>query len=413
MPSLSKLVWLAIAAFAIGTESYVVAGLLPDLAADLHVSVALAGQLITVFALAYAVGSPILAVLTANFERRQVLLSSMAAFAVFNVVAASASSYFALMLARVGLALAAGTFMPAASAYAVAISSAERRGRALAIVYTGLTVSMVIGVPLGVLIGEHLGWRFTFLGVAGLATVALIGMAFALKRLPVTRGATLGERIAVARRPDIFGALVITVVVLAGAFSVYSYLAPYLTQIAGLTHNAIAAGLFVFGVGSAIGNLVSGAATDRVGPQKVIYVVLASLVVLFVVLGLAGTLLSPAVARWVVIPTIAIWGFVGWSFPSAQQARIVAMDPRQAPLTLSLNASAIYLGVSLGAFLGSLMVARGAIGSIGLGAAVCEAAAFGLLVVTARRKRRRKHPLTAVASAGPEDTAVAQPIPPN
>ncbi len=389
MNSLSKLVWLAVGAFAIGTESYVIVGLLPDLASDLHVSVPLAGQLITVFALAYAFGSPLLAVATAQMERKRLLLISLAAFAVFNIGAALARDYGSLLAARIGLALAAGTFMPAASAYAVAVTSEERRGRALSIIYTGLTVATVIGVPVGVLAGEHFGWRFTFVGVAALATVALAGLALTLSPVRSSARVSLRERIAIARRPDILGALVVTVVVLTGAFSIYSYLTSFLQQTTGLSGSAVAGVLFLFGVGSAIGNLVSGTASDRFGPVRVILVVLSALVLLFVALTLTGTLLAPTAGRWVIVPLVALWGLVGWSFPSAQQTRIVAMEPRLAPITLSLNASAIYFGVSLGAFLGSLAVARRAVADIGVLGAICEALAIAALLWGLRRRASR------------------------
>lgn len=410
MNSLSKLVWLAVGAFAIGTESYVIVGLLPDLASDLHVSVPLAGQLITAFALAYAFGSPLLAVATAQMERKRLLLVSLAAFAVFNVGAALAHDYGSLLAARIGLALAAGTFMPAASAYAVAITSEERRGRALSIIYTGLTVATVIGVPVGVLAGERFGWRFTFVGVAALALLALVGLALTLSPVRSSARVSLRERIAIARRPDILGALVVTVIVLTGAFSIYSYLTPFLQQTTGLSGSAIAGVLFLFGVGSAIGNLVSGGASDRFGPVKVILVVLSALVLLFVALTLTGTLLAPLAARWVIVPLVAVWGLVGWSFPSAQQTRIVAMEPRLAPITLSLNASAIYLGVSLGAFLGSLAVSARAVADIGVLGAICEALAVAALVWSLRWRTRRRTsnadvslPYAPAASAAPID----------
>lgn len=383
------LAWLALGAFAIGTESYVVAGLLPTLAADLGVSVPIAGQLITVFALAYAIGSPLLAVATAGLDRRRLLLGGLAVFALFNLVAAAASSYAMLLAARIGLALAAGTFMPAASAYAVAVAPAKQHGRALSIIYTGLTVATVIGVPAGVLVGEHFGWRLTFALVAALAAVAWLGLALTLA--PVRRAAavSLAERIAIARRPEVLRALAVTVVTLTGAFSIYSFVAPFLHDNAGLSGTAVALVLFGFGAGSAIGNLASGAASDRIGPQRIVRLVLGGLVVLFATLSAAATWLPPETARWVIVPTLAIWGFVGWSFPAAQQARIVALAPKLAPITLSLNASAIYLGVSLGAVLGSAVVAHRSSAALGWVGAASEVVALGVLLWRPRRRRRR------------------------
>jgi predicted MFS family arabinose efflux permease len=406
MKTLSTLNWLAVAAFAIGTESYVVAGLLPSLAADLHVSVSAVGQLITVFALAYAVGSPVVAVVTARFERRRLLLGSLAVFAVFNLVAAAAKGYATLMLARVGLALAAGTFIPAASAYAVAVTPESRRGRALSIVYTGLTVATVVGVPSGILVGEHFGWRMTFVLVAGLAALAWAGLAATLSPVRSSVAVPLRERVALARRPDVASALLVTVLTLTGAFTIYAYIAPLLQETTGLGGSAVAAVLFLFGAGSAVGNLLSGWISDRVGPRRVVNAVLAMLIVLFTALSVAGTEMAVDVARWVIVPLLGLWGLIGWSFPAAQQARIVAMAPRLAPVTLSLNASAIYLGVSLGAFLGSLAVGRQATADLGFIGAACEVAALIVLVLTPRAVRVGRHsPIREPADAAAPEPA--------
>jgi predicted MFS family arabinose efflux permease len=384
-----QLLCLALGAFAIGTESYALAGLLPLLSKDLGVTVALAGQLITAFALAYALGSPLLAVATADKDRRLILLVSISTFGLFNILAAFAPSYAVLFIARIGMALSAGTFMPAASAYAVAISPVERRGRSLSIIYSGLTFATVIGVPVGVLVGERLGWRSIFLGAASLALLALIGLVFNLRRVEHQTGASLAERIAIARRPDVLNALIITVVALTGAFTVYTYLAPFLAETTGLTGDAVAVVLFLFGFGSTIGNLAAGSAADRFGPDRVMAVILVSLTALFAILTLSAQFLPPHSARWVIIPVIGLWGFVGFSFPATQQARLVGMAPRLAPVTISLNASAIYLGISLGAVLGSLVVSHHAVARIGWVAVTCDVLALTALYFSPSRRAAR------------------------
>lgn len=383
MPNLKQLLCLALAAFAIGTEGYVIAGILPLLAGDLHVSVSLAGQLISVFALTYAVASPILAVVTAATERRKLLMTSITLFGIFNLVAATAHSFTALMLARVGLALAAGAFMPAASAYAVAVVPQERRARALALIYMGLTLAMVIGVPVGVVAGEAFGWRFPFAAVAGMSFVAMIGLARNLQRIPGDTTVTLRQRLAIAREPAMLRALAVTAIVLAGVFSIYAYIAPFLQGAAGLTGGGIAAVLALFGVGSAAGNLLGGSLSDRAGPDRVVTSVLGLLAILFAGLGLAAEFLHGSAAAWVIVSLIGVWGLVGWCFPAAQQARIVALAPRFAPIALSLNASAIYLGVSAGAFLGSVVGRTGSFTHVPWAGSVCELAALVLAVAGA------------------------------
>ncbi len=386
MNNWTKLISLALGAFVIGTESYIVAGVLPSLASDLGVTIPMAGQLITAFALTYALSSPIIAVATAQMERRKLLLFSLGAFGLFNLVAASAHTFGLLLAARVGLGLSAGTFMPAASAYAVATIPAAQRGRALSIIYGGLTVALVIGAPVGVLLGEHFGWRTNFIAVALLTAGALAGLVFTLKRLRSTVSVSLAERIAIARRPDILATLAVTVLALAGVYTIYSYLAPFLQLRAHLAGDAIALVFFLFGVGSTAGNFLSGSLTDRVGPGRVITTVLTGLSIVFALLSLTGMFFPPEVARWIIVPLIVLWGFLGFSFPSAQQAHITSLAPKLAPITLSLNASAIYLGASLGALIGSFVVAHGSPGQLGWVGALCIAGALVLLRFTRRRR---------------------------
>lgn len=379
MNNSSKLIPLALGAFAIGTESNVVAGVLPTIATDLSVSVPAAGQLITAFALTYALGSPLIAVATGTMERRRLLLASIGAFGFFNLLAVVAHHYGLLFVARVGMGLAAGTFMPAASGYAVATTSAEQRGRALAMIYGGLTVSMVTGVPLGVLLGEHLGWRAIFVGVAVLSLIAFAGLALTLKSLRPTAAVNLIERFAIARRPDVLGTLAVTVLMMGGAYTLYAYLAPFLLETSQLGGGTVAFVLLLFGVGSTAGNFLSGRTTDRIGPRRVLTTALTVLIGVFAALSFVSTLLPSEIARWIIVPLIALWGFFAYAFLPAQQARMASLEPKLAPITLSLNASAIYLGASLGAALGSVVLARGPAHHLGWVAAICEIGALVLL----------------------------------
>jgi len=175
----SALYWLALGTLAIGTEGFMIAGLLPDISADLGVSIQAAGQLVTVFALTYAISSPVLTALTGNFDRRRLLAVAMGAFAAANVVAFEASGYWGLLGARMLLALAAGVFVPAANALASTLVPPRFRGRALAVVNGGTTIAIALGVPLGALVGDRFGWRTTFAGVAMIATLATAGLILA------------------------------------------------------------------------------------------------------------------------------------------------------------------------------------------------------------------------------------------
>ncbi|HEY4246063.1 MAG TPA: MFS transporter [Lacunisphaera sp.] len=399
---MKRLFLLALGAFAIGTEGYAIAGLLPTVAADLGVTVPVAGQLITAFSISFALGSPLLAVATGHLERKRLLLASILVFGLFNIVAALAHTYIMLLTARIGLALSAAAFMPAASAYAVAVSPVAQRGRALSIIYAGLTVATLVGVPLGVLIGERFGWRSIFLLAGGLSLATFIGLATLLVPSRSNGSATLGERIAVARRPEVLGALMVTVVFMTGVFAIYTYIAPFLKQTTGLAGSAVAVVLFIFGAGATIGNLAAGSLADRIGASRVVTTVLLGLVVVFSAISLAAETLAPHFAPWVILPAIGLWGLVGFAFPAAQQMRLVAMDPKLTPITLSLNASAGYLGVSLGALLGTAVVAHGAISGLGWVAAAGELTAFFVLLYTLRaRATGATHSIETVPSALP------------
>ena len=187
-----------------------IAGLLPGLAGDLGVQVTTAGQLVTVFALFYAFGSPLLAVITVGVERKRLLTWSIAGFLLANLIAASATSFIMLMGARVLLGLMAGLFTPSALGFAAAFAAPEKRGRALAIVVGGISTAMALGAPLGTWVGTLLGWRATFLGVACLAAIALLGIAWRLPRQAAHGGATLHQRLRVIATPGVARALLVT-----------------------------------------------------------------------------------------------------------------------------------------------------------------------------------------------------------
>ncbi|TDV18395.1 putative MFS family arabinose efflux permease [Paraburkholderia caballeronis] len=382
-PSLAPLYWLALGTFAVGTESFMIAGLLPDIAADLHTSVIATGQLVTVFALAYALSSPILTALTGAFNRRTLMIVALCAFTAANVVAWAAQSYWALLAARILLAAAAGLYVPGANALAGAIAGPERRGTALAIVNGGITIAVAFGVPLGALVGDRLGWRMTFAGVAALSAAATAGLLFGLPRsigagLP---GATLRERIHVARQPVILMTLFVTTLWAMGAYTIYTYLALFIARTTPLHGGQIGYVLFTWGVAAAIGVFSGGRAVDRVGPRRVIVPCLGVSIVAFSLMSASAHWLP---TTWALVPIligVVAWGIAHWSFYPAQQAGLIHQAGlRGTPIALSLNASFMYLGFSLGAALGSLTLSLTSVNNLGWTAAACEVAALILTV---------------------------------
>jgi predicted MFS family arabinose efflux permease len=353
---------LGVGAFAIGTDLFVVAGVLPALAADLGVPVGAAGLAVTVFALAYAVGAPVLSALLGSRPLRPVLIGSLVLFALFNVVSALAPDLAVLLAARVFGALAASVYVPGAGAAAIAATPESRRGRALGVVLAGSALAMVLGAPLGVLLAALFSWRAAF----GLVAVLAVGTVLGLLRSGVGSGSpprsTLGERLRPLRSPAVAGTLAVTFLAMTASNSTYTYLAVLLTGPVGLY-------IGVFGAAGVAGTWWGGIAVDRHGSGRV-----AAAAV--VVLGTGLATLAHVTAMAGTLAVVVAWGIAAWGFVAAQQHRVTGMGP--APLLLALNSSAIHFGFATGALLGGLVVDGAGAGGLWVVPAVC--CGFGLVL---------------------------------
>jgi predicted MFS family arabinose efflux permease len=380
---------LALGAFAVGTESFMIAAILPKIAGDLSVSLQMAGQLVTVFTLVYAISSPILTALTGNVRRRTLLLATMGLFALGNLVAASATDYWSLFLARILIALASGLDMPNANALAGALVPKERRGRAMAIVTGGLSVAVALGVPLGALVGSHLGWRMTFIGVAVLAAAALVGL---LLGIPKEAGkglssATLKERVVVVRQPAALPALLVTTLWAVGGYAVYTYIAPFLATVVDIEGTHIGYVLFCWGVSAFAGLFLGGVINDKIGARRAILIALPSMAIALASLSVSAAYATPSGALLPVLAAVALWGMTGWGFFPPQQARLIGIvGLKNAPIILSLNGSFQFLGFSLGAALGSATLALVGVSAVGWVGAACVVASLLLFLVTDPRR---------------------------
>lgn len=372
--------FLALGTFAIGTEGFMIAPLLPTIAADLQMSISATATLIVVFTLLLAISSPVSTVLTARLRRRDTLLLAMALFAVGNLVAAYSASFATLMIGRVLMAVAAGLYVPGANALAGVIVPANKRGRALAIVSGGMTIAIAFGLPLGAVIGHAFGWRATFLAVAVMGGIAMVGIASGVRSDAGSGIAvpSLSERLQVARQGTVVRLLGISLFWAIGAFTAYPYIAPYLIAVLDLGPGGISATVSMWGMAAALGVSVGGTLNDRLGSDRVVRGSLLALAASFLLLALAA-LLPPAQALIPVFGAIGVWGFSVWSFFPAQMARLISAGPASAaPVALALNTSTMYLGFSLGSAMGAGIVGLGVVWPIGALAALAEVAAIAL-----------------------------------
>ena len=373
-----RLLMLALGNFAVGTGSFVFAGLLGGVARDLSVSVGAAGQLITAYAVVYAIGSPILVTVTSALSRRRLLLVSLIVFSLANVAAVVLTSYVPLMASRVVAAGAAAVFSPTAIAIAASLAPPEKRGKALATVTGGLTIAFALGIPLGTLIGDRFGWRSAFVLVGVLGAVAVAGIAAFLPNVAGPPPASLGERVRAARQPVILATLALTAIGLGSGFVVFTYMGPVLAELTGFGGPGVSAMLLVFGVAAIAGNALGGYGADRWGYTPSVAAIFATLTVSLLAFSLLMPLAGSALAVAGTAVALVVWSVAGWALTPFQQYRLVDHAPRTANVVLSLNAASIYLGQGIGAGLGALALLYGSLASLGWVAALCVAT--GLLV---------------------------------
>jgi DHA1 family inner membrane transport protein len=350
-------------AFGIGTTEFVIMGLLLQVSADLHVSIAAAGLLISGYALGVAVGAPLLTIATRRVPRKTVLLALMAIFTLGNIACALAPNYEMLMAARVITSLAHGTFFGVGSVVATGLVAPPRRASAIAIMFTGLTAATMLGVPAGAWLGLQFGWRATFWAVA------LVGVfAFAVLAVFVPRGraeekhapASLRDELAVLARPQVLLGLAMTVLGFAGVFVVFTYIQPLLTRVTGLSEAAVSPILLLFGGGLAVGNILGGKLADR----ALMPAVLGTLVALAAVLAaMQLAIATPMTAALFV----GLLGIASFATVAPLQLRVLEKAAGAGQnLASSLNIAAFNLGNALGAWVGGVVIDRGpGLGALG------------------------------------------------
>ncbi|MFC4911696.1 MFS transporter [Actinomadura gamaensis] len=342
---------LALGTFAVGTDGFIVVGLLPEIHETLHVSTAAAGQLVSVFAVAYALMGPILAALTGRWPRRRVLVAGVALLAAGNAVTASAHDYGLVLASRVLAGSGAALFVASAVATAAHLAGDRRRGSAIAMVTAGATLSLVLGAPLGTLIGGAWGWQKAIWFVAAVAGAVAVVLAVLLPPIRLDQGATLRRRLAPLTDGRVIRVLVVTLLAFVGIFLPFTYMSAVFAPAVGGEQSRLALLLLVFGAAATAGNLTAGSFADRYGPRRVVIGATA---------GAAAVFLMMLPIRDAFVPVViaeALSGVVSYSVIGPQQHRIMAYAPPEgASLVTSLNTSAGYLGNFSASIIGAVVL---------------------------------------------------------
>ncbi|MEV0275121.1 MFS transporter [Streptomyces sp. NPDC050610] len=373
---------LAIGAFGIGTTEFVISGLLPDVAADFGVSIPTAGFLTTGYALGVVIGAPLLAVIGSRIPRKRMLMALMGLFVAGNALSAAAPVFSVMLAGRIVASLAHGAFFGIGSIVAAGLVAPHKKAGAIAMMFTGLTVANVVGVPLGTLIGQSAGWRVTFFIIAGLGVLGLLGIAALVPAQPRPEGGRLSGEIAAFRNPRVLLAMAMTVLGSGGVFTLSTYLTPMMTEVTGYAPVSVSWLLVLFGLGMFASTLIAGRLADR-ALMPTLYVSLSALAVVLALMPLAA---HNKVTAAIVIPLIGAFGFA--TIPPLQK-RVLDQTADAPTLASAVNIGAFNLGNAIAAWLGGVVISAGfGYTAPTLIGALMAAAAVAVALVSAMLERR-------------------------
>jgi len=379
----TPLMALAVAAFGIGTSEFIIMGLLPNLAADFHVSIPKAGVLVTAYALSVTIGAPLVAIATAKLERKLALMLLMGIFTLGNLACAVAPSYNLLFAARVLTALCHGAFFGIGSVVAANLVPRNQRAQAIALMFSGLTLANVLGVPAGTALGQAFGWRAAFWAIVPIGFAAAAALFFLVP--PQAAGSSsLIHEFRVLRKPQVLLVLAMSTLTSASLFCVFTYIAPTLEVITRVSPHMVTLTLLLFGVGITLGNFFGGTLSDW-RPMAFLVAALLTLFVTLVALYFAEPYLLPAVTM------ILVWGAVQFAAGAPLQSRIVDQAAAAPNLASTLNQGAFNFGNATGASLGGAMLTAGfSYRQLPLASALVTILTLGLALLSAKLDRRHR-----------------------
>ncbi len=366
---------LTISAFAIGTTEFVIVGLLPTVATDLRISIPSAGLLVSLYAIGVAIGAPILTALTSKIPRKKLLVYLMVLFIVGNGLASIAPGFVTLVLSRILTGFAHGVYFSIGATIAAALVPKEKRGTAIAIMFSGLTIAIVTGVPLGTFIGQHFGWRATFIGVALLGLIGLIAsMVLVPSNLKNEKPASFKSQLSVLTNKRLLLAFLMTILGYGGTFVAFTYLSPILQEITGLSESVVSFILLIYGAAIALGNVIGGKVANKNPLKALLWMfILQALVLLVFTFTVQHTIFG--------IITLFIMGALSFSNVPGLQLLVVQLAEKELPGTSDVasafNIASFNVGIAIGAYAGGLIVAS----PLGLGATPWVGAIFVTLAV--------------------------------
>lgn len=341
---------MALATVAVGLVELIVGGILPSIADEFNVSLSTAGQLITVFAFVFAIAGPVLLALTSEFERKKLYLMALFVFFIGNIITFFSPTFTVMMIARVITAASTALVIVLSLTIAVKIVAPTHRAKAIGVISMGISSSLVLGVPIGIMITNAFGWRYIFLAIAVLSIGSMILISVFLEAVPGEKMIPLRQQLKTLKSSKVMSAHLAILLMLTGHFTLYAYFRPFLESTMDLNATLISLCYLLFGVAAVSGGAIGGTLSDNIGPKKSMIIVLSVFALSMAILPFTTfSLIS-------FIPVMMIWGALSWGLSPAMQSYIIEIDPKTAPVQQSFNNSALQIGISVGSIIGGVLL---------------------------------------------------------
>lgn len=374
-----KVYILAISVFVVGMVELIVGGILPLISADLNVSISTAGQLITLFALVLAIATPTTLAATAKIERKKLYLSALFMFFIGNILSFFSPNFMMMMVARVFTAIAAALLIILSLTIAAKVVKPAFQARAIGVITMGISASLVLGVPIGVMIANAVGWRILFLIIAFLTLVAMLVIYRYLDPIEPDATVPLRQQFASLKSSKIISAHLVTVFMLAGHYMIYAYFTPFLQETMSLSASWVSAAYLVFGISAVIGGGFGGVLSDKLGAKKSLLIIVGVFTATLLVLPLS------TYTPFLFIPVLIIWGMLSWALSPPQQSYLIETAPESAAIQQSFNTSALQIGIALGSALGGIVIKVAPVSSAAWFGSAVAAIAFVFAVYSITR----------------------------